>query len=166
MKLSPEQKVLVEMGGENLLFIYGDPIIHNKPDPDTPGLTYFKNGQIYEVGQLILRDNESVYLEGSAVVRGTLFATSARNVSVRGNGVLDGGYFSAFGQHSHHMRLEDCENIYVEDIIMIKIPPAGCWFCIIVKISVSPTSSSWVLAAVLTALTLLHHEKSELKTAC
>ncbi len=44
---------LAEVGGKNTLFI--------KADPGTPGLNYFKSGQIYEVGRLTLNDNESIY---------------------------------------------------------------------------------------------------------
>lgn len=115
-------KVLVEIAGAEQLFIYSDNIVTEKPDPKASDVLYFKSGQVHEVGQLDIEDNQTVYIEGGAVVRGTLFGTSAKNIRIAGNGVLDGGYFRWYGQHSHHIRLQDCQNAVIEDIIQINPP--------------------------------------------
>ena len=116
------EKVLIEIDNLEPLFVYSNTIAVNKPNPEAPGVRYYKSGQVYEVGQLKLTDNETLYIEGGAVVRGTVLASSAKNVHIFGYGVLDGGYFRQYGEHSHHVRLEDCRDARVEDIIMIEPP--------------------------------------------
>ncbi|MDZ7723569.1 MAG: glycosyl hydrolase family 28 protein [candidate division KSB1 bacterium] len=120
-ELPQGEKVLVEIDNMQQLFVYSNDI-QPRPDPDTPGLRFYKSGQVYEVGKLKLEDNEQVYIEGGAVVRGTIRATSAKNITISGYGVVDGGYYSHYGEHSHFIRLQDCVNASVEDIIMIEPP--------------------------------------------
>jgi hypothetical protein len=48
---------------------------------------FFKAGQIYEIGELALQDNQTLYIEGGAVVKGCLRTIGAQNVTVRGRGV-------------------------------------------------------------------------------
>lgn len=112
--------LLIEIEGIEQLFLYANPIDHAAPSPTAAGVQYFRAGQVYEVGELRLRDNETLYIEGGAVVRGCIRATSAKNVRIAGNGVLDGGYYRQ-GVDSHRsIVLEDCRDSRVEDIIMIE----------------------------------------------
>lgn len=120
--LPPFEKVLIETDDMEQLFIYANRIKIEKPDPRTPGIHYFESGQVYEVGTLHLKDDETLYIEGGAVVRGRILATSAKNIRIAGYGVLDGGFFSKYGIHSHHIRLEDCQDARIEDLIMIEPP--------------------------------------------
>lgn len=81
---------------------------------------YFKAGQVYEVGELRLKDNETLYIEGGAVVRGCVRATSASNVRIAGNGVLDGGFYTRGIDGRRPIVLEDCKKSVIENIIMIE----------------------------------------------
>ena len=55
----------IEIEGVKLpLFFYGNP----QKEYDGNATYYFKSGQIYEIGDLIIKDNESIYIEGGAVV--------------------------------------------------------------------------------------------------
>lgn len=121
-KLPQNTKVLVEIAGSEQLFIYSDSIAKDKPDPEASDVIYFKSGQIYEVGQLDIASNQTVYIEGGAVVRGTLFSTSTQDIHITGNGVLDGGYFKRYGKHSHHIRIQDCRDVLIENIIQTEPP--------------------------------------------
>ena len=116
------EKVLIETEERKQLFIYANKIQKDKPDPYADGVRYFKSGQVYEVGTLRLQNNETLYIEGGAVVRGCLIATSAKNIRIEGTGVLDGGYYSNYNEHSHFVRFEDCQNVMINDIIMIEPP--------------------------------------------
>jgi hypothetical protein len=102
-----------------ILFIYADKIAENVPSPTDKGVYYFKSGQVYEVGELRLKDNETLYIEGGAVVRGCVRATSAKNVRISGYGVLDGGYYSK-GDNQRTIVFEDCQNSVIEDITIIE----------------------------------------------
>jgi hypothetical protein len=101
------------------LYIYANPLETNKPDPNDPLVKYFKAGQVYEIGQLRLQDNETLYVEGGAIVRGSVIATNAENVRIAGYGVLDGSYYIP-PQRSRSIIYEGCRNSRIENIIMIE----------------------------------------------
>lgn len=113
-------KLLLETEGLEQLFFYADPTSKTKPDPNEERVHYFKSGQIYEVGHLHLKDNETLYIEGGAVVRGSIWATSVRNVKISGRGVLDGGYYKGVKNRPRFMLMQDCRDVSIEDIIMIE----------------------------------------------
>ncbi len=114
------EKIMVEIEGMEQLFIYANDIEENKPDPEDENIHYFKGGQIYEVGELVLNDNETVYIEGGAVVRGNIRSTSAKNVKISGCGVLDHGYYRGIRPRPRFVLFEDCQNVTIEDVIMIE----------------------------------------------
>jgi hypothetical protein len=101
------------------LYIYANPLENNKPDPNNPLVKYFKAGQVYEIGQMRLQDNETLYVEGGAIVRGSVIATNAENVRIAGYGVLDGSYYIP-PDRSRSIIYEGCRNSVIENIIMIE----------------------------------------------
>lgn len=111
--------LLIEIEGQEQLYIYANAPDTNAPDPNAPGVHYFRAGQVYEVGLLRLHDNETLYIEGGAVVRGCIRATSAKNVRIAGPGILDGGYYSSGADSHRSIVYEDCTNSTIDDIIMI-----------------------------------------------
>lgn len=113
-------KVLCEIPEMEQLFIYADSLDPEKPDPEDENVHYFKEGQVYEVGLLKLKDNQTLYIEGGAVVRGSIHATSAKNVKIAGRGVLDHGYFDGIRGRPRFVLYEDCLQSSIEDIIMIE----------------------------------------------
>jgi len=123
--LPAHEKILIEVNtndGKEQLFIYSNEIVKKRPNPDSKGMHYFKGGQIYEVGTLELQDNETLFIEAGAVVRGRVRVNSAKNITIAGNGVLDGSYYSKHGTGGHFVRIKDCQNAEVKDIIMIEPP--------------------------------------------
>jgi len=114
MLLALEFDIMPEM------YIYANPVEKNAPEATAPGVKYFKAGQIYEVGELRLKDNETLYIEGGAVVRGCVRATSAKNVHIAGYGILDGGYYKRGVDGHRSIVFEDCCYSSIENIIMIE----------------------------------------------
>jgi hypothetical protein len=119
-KMPAPAKLLVEIAGMEQLFIYANDFEHEKPSPDAENVLYFKSGQLYETGQLQPEDNQTIYIEGGAVVRGSIRATSAKNVKVSGRGVLDGGYYKGVKGRPKFVLFEDCRDVTIEDIILIE----------------------------------------------
>ncbi|HEX5789579.1 MAG TPA: glycosyl hydrolase family 28 protein, partial [Luteolibacter sp.] len=77
---------------------------------------YFEGGKIHDAGEIRLKDGETLYLEGGAVVRGLVRAVGAKNVAVRGPGVLDGGP----RQHKINMLVvRECSKALLEDFILL-----------------------------------------------
>ncbi len=109
----------VMIGEHPALFIYANPLAENKPDPEDPDVLYFREGQVYETGDMILSSGQTLYIEGGAVVRGSVFASGAENVKIAGFGVLDGGYYKGVTSRNHVV-FEDCKNSSIEGIVMIE----------------------------------------------
>jgi hypothetical protein len=92
-RLEEPTNVSVEIEGLKPLFFYANPPETDVPDADDPNTYYFKAGQTYEVGELVLESNQTLYIEGGAVVKGCVHAVNSENISVRGRGVFDGSFY-------------------------------------------------------------------------
>lgn len=108
----------VEINGDlnNPLLIFANPMLPNPPDRNDPKVKYFAAGKIHDAGEILLGDGETLYLEGGAVVRGEVRARGARNVSVRGAGILDAS------QRKHKINmlvLRECHDAVIENIILL-----------------------------------------------
>jgi Glycosyl hydrolases family 28 len=109
----------IEMNGLKPLHLYANPLEQSRPSSNDPSLLYFKGGQIYEVGRLELKDNQTLYLEGGAILKGSIFANRARNIRICGRGVIDGSYYRDEASVKLIL-LNRCEQVVLEDIIMIE----------------------------------------------
>lgn len=107
------------------LFFYGNKVTEYN---EAEATYYFKAGQIYEVGNLILKSNESVYIEGGAVVSGGIRAFGASGIRVYGHGILDGSYFKDIDREHRTILLDKCTDTVIKDIILIK---PSCWMIMI-----------------------------------
>jgi hypothetical protein len=119
-KLPKPMQLLIEINEEEQFFLFANPIEASAPSPTDAGVQFFKAGQIYDVGELRLKDNETLYIEGGAVVRGRIRATNAKNVCICGQGVLDGSYYRQGVDGTRSIVLENCRDSRVEGIIMIE----------------------------------------------
>jgi hypothetical protein len=119
-KLPQPMQLLIEIDEQEQFFFFANPIETSAPLPTEAGVQYFKSGQIYEVGELRLKDNETLYIEGGAVVRGCIRATNAKNVRICGQGVLDGSYYHHQSDGHRSIVLENCRDSRVEGILMIE----------------------------------------------
>ncbi|NJK86232.1 MAG: hypothetical protein HC906_09930 [Bacteroidales bacterium] len=110
--------LVLENGGMPELYLYVNPL--QSLIEKNENVKYFKGGQVYEVGEMILKDNETLYIEGGAIVRGCIRATSASNVRIAGYGVFDGSYYTKGVDAKRSIVFEDCRNSSINDIIMIE----------------------------------------------
>ncbi len=78
---------------------------------------------VHEAGDIILRDGETLWLDGDAVVYGTLFC-KGKDIRLLGRGVLTGAHESHdLEKHRKQLfRAEDCENLAVSGVIMLDSP--------------------------------------------
>lgn len=108
----------VEVDGDlrDPLLVFANPELANLPDKNDPKVKFFEAGKIHDVGEILLGDDETLYLEGGAVVRGEVRARNARNVAIRGAGILDAG------QRKHKINmlvLRECRDAVIENIILL-----------------------------------------------
>lgn len=101
------------------LFLFVNPIENQKKNQDQ--YTYYFGPGRHQPGIIELKDNESIYVEGGAIVETLIRANNAQNISIQGRGMLDASSFER-GQ-GNMIRLTECANIRVEGIIL-RDPPS------------------------------------------
>ncbi|GCE25144.1 hypothetical protein KDA_06280 [Dictyobacter alpinus] len=99
------------------LFVYA----HPEHSYDGKAAHYFAGGQVHEVGEIVLRDHESIYIEAGAVVRGGIRATDASHIKIYGPGVLDASYFKDRPGY-RSILLYRCSDVEIQDITMVEPP--------------------------------------------
>lgn len=119
-ELSKPMSVVLKIDNFPQLFIYANPIKANPVQQGDSTVRYFKGGQVYEVGKMKIKDNETLYIEGGAIVRGCIMASGAKNVHITGYGILDGSYYRKGIDEQKSILLANCKNSIIEDIIMIE----------------------------------------------
>ena len=83
------RKISVEPDGrKGPLLLFANPLEKDAPKAGAPGVTYFGPG-LHQPGKVEVRDNQTVYLAGGAVVKGAIVAQGS-NIRILGRGVLDG----------------------------------------------------------------------------
>jgi len=100
---------------ENPLMIYTN-LPEQKPSGDD--VMFFKTGQIYEVGELVLEKGISIYIEEGAVVRGRLRCIDLSSFKIAGRGVWDGSLFKGIS-HGHTLRFDKCTEFELLDLIVV-----------------------------------------------
>lgn len=110
----------IERNGEHSrpLYLFASPLEKNLPKPDAANVRYFAPGKIYDVGTLTLNSNEILYIAGGAIVRGNIEATDAKNIKIRGRGILDASLLDK----GRLVRLWSCQNVEIEGITILNSP--------------------------------------------
>lgn len=80
----------VELDGwHGALHIFANPVSDFGVRRDDPGVIYFAPG-IHETGEIELEDNQTLFVEGGAVIYGSVTAFHKKNIRIVGYGVIDG----------------------------------------------------------------------------
>ena len=119
-KLNKPENLSLELNGrirQQPLFIFaGKPEI-NQPSKSDKNVIWFEEGKLYKDVKLELQDNQTVYIEGGAVVQGYLFARGKKNIKICGRGILDGSLNKTDPTcNNRFIDLKDCENVTIEGI--------------------------------------------------
>jgi hypothetical protein len=115
-RLPRPMNLSVELDGDlrDPLFVFANPELP-VPDPTDPTVKIYQAGKVHEAGEINLKDGETLYLEGGAVVRGVV-RVRGTNVAVRGAGILDAGTRN----HKINMLvLRECRNAVLENFIIL-----------------------------------------------
>jgi len=112
----------VELNGrirQQPLFIFAGNPETDKPSKTDKNVVWFEGGKLYENVKLELQDNQTVYIEGGAVVQGYIFAEGKKNIKICGRGILDGSFNkTTAGNDNRFISLKDCENVSIEGITL------------------------------------------------
>jgi hypothetical protein len=121
-KLNKPETLSLELNGrirQQPLFIFAGKPETNKPLKTDKNVIWFEGGKLYKDVKLELKDNQTVYIEGGAVVQGYIFAEGKKNIKICGRGILDGSFNKTDPRcDNRFIDLRDCENIAVEGITL------------------------------------------------
>ena len=124
----PGQYTVVFNGSVNkALHIFANPLETDKPDPDDPNVLYIGPGE-WVMDAIALTDGQTLYLSGGAVLHSIISVASAKNVTIRGRGMIDGSDYPAWNQPGSYARvpidLNHSKNVTVEGICVVN---SNCW---------------------------------------
>ncbi len=121
-KMKEPANLSVELNGrirQQPLFIFSGKPERQIPLKNDPDVFWFESGNLYKDVQLELKDNQTVYIEGGAVVQGRIFATGKKNIKICGRGILDGSFTRTMaGSPTRLINLMECEGIAINDIVL------------------------------------------------
>lgn len=136
--IRPGQHLTVEINGDIIhsLHVFANPVEKNAPDAKDPNVIYFGPG-IHTVSRLIVRDNQTLYLAGGAILRTIVseqesegadpvtglkkqpyhpsISLIGKNIKVKGRGIIDA---SLCPTHARNMLMVEGKNISIEGVIL------------------------------------------------
>lgn len=87
--LSKPMQFVVEVNGyHNALHVFANPIETFKIKRDDPKVHYFGPG-IHDAGRIKLKSDETLFIDGGAVVYGSVEGLNVSNIKIMGRGILD-----------------------------------------------------------------------------
>lgn len=113
--------VLEADGQGNALHIFFNKI---KDYPQKESATYYFGAGMHFPGNIMLRDNDSVYIDEEAIVFGSLNSMGAKNIHIFGGGIIDGTFEERLTEHCYenhtkgNIRLYNCDDLVIEDVIL------------------------------------------------
>ena len=124
----PGQYTVVFNGNVNkALHLFANPPEENVPDRDDPNVYYIGPGE-WVMDAIVLKDNETLYISGGAVLHSIISVANAENVRICGRGIIDGSDYPAWNQPGSYARvpinLDHSKNLTVEGIIVAN---SNCW---------------------------------------
>lgn len=106
------------------LFIFANPLETNVPEKSDKNVIFFEGGKIHFPGEVLIKSNQIVYIEGGAVVRGNFMTDKGKNIKILGRGILDNSMYLK-GQH-RPIEINECEDVLLDGIILTE---ARHWNC-------------------------------------
>jgi hypothetical protein len=121
-QMDKPENLSVELNGrirQQPLFIFTGSPESDRPQRSDPNVIWFAGGQVHKNVALELADNQTAYIEGGAVLQGTISAKGKKNIKICGRGILDGSLVKAMPGNRHRwIQFVDCENILIKDVIL------------------------------------------------
>ena len=116
-KLSRPLQFIVEVNGyHHALHIFANPIEDLKINKEDSAVHYFGPG-VHDAGEIRLKSNETLFIDGGAVVHGVVTSQDTRNIRITGRGILDASKI-ARGELPRMITLRGVENAEINGIIL------------------------------------------------
>ena len=106
------------------LFIFANPLETDIPDRNDKNVIFYEAGKIHYPGEVMVKSNQTVYIEGGAIVRGNFMTDQGKNIKIMGRGILDNSRYLR-GEH-RPIEINQCENVLIEGIILTECRHWSC----------------------------------------
>jgi len=117
IKISRPMQFSVEVNGyHNAMHIFANPVEKFNVNKDDPKVHYFGPG-IHDAGVINVKSNETVFIDGGAVVYGRINSENARNIKIMGRGILDASKIER-NKGPHMVNLVKVVNATISGIIL------------------------------------------------
>jgi len=115
-ELDEPRAVSLEIPGRKILYFFVSEPIQTPPDPKSENVLYYAAGKVHSDETIFLRSNQTLYIEGGAVLRSRVWADEADSVTITGHGILD---FSHLPDKFRSICCNKCTNVDISGITMI-----------------------------------------------
>ena len=105
--------------------IFANPLETDVPDKDDPDVFYIGPGE-WVIDSISLKDGQTLYLSGGAVLHSIISVTNAANVRICGRGMIDGSDYPSWVQSTSRVPIDlnHSKDISVDGIIIVN---SNCW---------------------------------------
>jgi len=116
LTMKPKDRVVIEFDGnyKKPLFVFANEIDRNKPGKKAKGVQMYRAGKVYDANDIKIKDGETLYIEGGAVLRGNIKTSRAKGIKIAGSGILDARQNSAYA-----VRIIKSEDISIKGITVL-----------------------------------------------
>lgn len=117
-RLDRTAQLSIEINGDRKhpLLLFANPPESGPPKPGPAGVHYFEAGRVHNVGRIVVKSGQLLYIAGGAVVRGSIFMDQADDVHIFGRGILDGSLYKR--AESRMIEIDRSRNVDIEGIIV------------------------------------------------
>jgi len=116
-KLSKPSQFVVEINGyHNALHVFANSVKTYNIEKEDPKIHYFGPG-VHEAGLIDVKSNETVFIDGGAIVYGVIQSKNTRNIRITGRGMLDASKIER-GEAPNLISLEQVTNATIDGIIL------------------------------------------------
>lgn len=106
------------------LFVFANPLETSIPEKSDNNVIFFEAGKIHTPGEVFIKSNQTVYIEGGAIVRGHFMTDNGKNIKIMGRGIIDNSEYKR-GEH-RPIEINRCENVLIDGIV---IAESRHWTC-------------------------------------
>ena len=116
-KISRPVQFAVEINGyHQALHVFANPISKYQVNKNDPKVHYFGPG-IHNSGVIKPKSDETVFIDGGAIVYGTIYCENAQNVKILGRGILDASRIER-DEAFNMIRMKNVSNGNIDGIIL------------------------------------------------
>lgn len=110
---------------ERAVHIFANALEENVPDFTDENVVYIGPGE-WNIDNIVLKDNQILYVSGGAVIHGCINGNFVKNVTVMGRGIIDGSHLSGWqgSSASVPLKFDNCEDITIKNLLVLN---ANAW---------------------------------------